>query len=143
MQAAMNAQSKDWGEMYLRDQLGDEGYKKYRAWEKQQSILLVIFRLRRSDIFCCAKCDIETCGFSDIIFAPNAHRHITRRQPNITAKQYHSPKANITENDKFLSKLVVFWWGRTDSNHRSDTQQIYSLSPLATRELPHIKFESD
>ena len=32
----------------------------------------------------------------------------------------------------------VTWWGRTDSNHRSDTQQIYSLSPLATRELPHI-----
>ena len=34
--------------------------------------------------------------------------------------------------------LDFFWWGRTDSNHRSDTQQIYSLSPLATRELPHI-----
>ena len=33
-----------------------------------------------------------------------------------------------------------FWWGRTDSNHRSETQQIYSLSPLATRELPHIRF---
>ena len=33
-----------------------------------------------------------------------------------------------------------FWWGRTDSNHRSETQQIYSLSPLATRELPHMKF---
>ena len=32
-----------------------------------------------------------------------------------------------------------FWWGRTDSNHRSETQQIYSLSPLATRELPHIQ----
>ena len=32
------------------------------------------------------------------------------------------------------------WWGRTDSNHRSETQQIYSLSPLATRELPHMKF---
>ena len=30
------------------------------------------------------------------------------------------------------------WWGRTDSNHRSDTQQIYSLSPLATRELPRM-----
>ena len=33
---------------------------------------------------------------------------------------------------------VLIWWGRTDSNHRSETQQIYSLSPLATRELPHI-----
>ncbi len=47
--------------------------------------------------------------------------------------------------DKKLRKLLnttVFgiWWGRTDSNHRSDTQQIYSLSPLATRELPHMQF---
>ena len=36
--------------------------------------------------------------------------------------------------------LDFLWWGRTDSNHRSDTQQIYSLSPLATRELPHMEF---
>ncbi len=36
--------------------------------------------------------------------------------------------------------VSFLWWGRTDSNHRSDTQQIYSLSPLATRELPHIQF---
>ena len=34
---------------------------------------------------------------------------------------------------------VLIWWGRTDSNHRSETQQIYSLSPLATRELPHMQ----
>ena len=34
------------------------------------------------------------------------------------------------------------WWGRTDSNHRSETQQIYSLSPLATRELPRIRLIS-
>ena len=31
-----------------------------------------------------------------------------------------------------------FWWERTDSNHRSESQQIYSLPPLATRELSHI-----
>ena len=41
-------------------------------------------------------------------------------------------------NKKPDPKVWVVWWGRTDSNHRSDTQQIYSLSPLATRELPHI-----
>ena len=28
-----------------------------------------------------------------------------------------------------------------DSNHRRHCQQIYSLSPLATREFPHIKFQ--
>ena len=28
-----------------------------------------------------------------------------------------------------------FWWERVDSNHRRRSQQIYSLPPLATREL--------
>ena len=51
----------------------------------------VIFSLRESDI--------ETFGFSDIIFAAlTARRAISlRRSLNITAKQYNSPKANITE----------------------------------------------
>ena len=31
-----------------------------------------------------------------------------------------------------------FWWELVDSNHRSITQQIYSLSPLATRESSHL-----
>ena len=35
---------------------------------------------------------------------------------------------------------VLFWWGMVDSNHRRHCQQIYSLSPLATREIPHIDF---
>ena len=43
----------------------------------------------------------------------------------------------ITPKDA-ISQLSEYWWGRTDSNHRSETQQIYSLSPLATRELPQI-----
>ena len=38
-------------------------------------------------------------------------------------------------------KLVRSWWGKVDSNHRSDKQQIYSLSPLATREIPHMYLE--
>ena len=29
------------------------------------------------------------------------------------------------------------WWERVDSDHRSETQQIYSLPPLATREHSH------
>ena len=40
--------------------------------------------------------------------------------------------------DKKSMVLTMLWWGRTDSNHRSESQQIYSLPPLATRELPHI-----
>ena len=35
---------------------------------------------------------------------------------------------------------VLIWWGKVDSNHRSYKQQSYSLSPLATREFPHMKF---
>ena len=33
------------------------------------------------------------------------------------------------------------WWGMVDSNHRRRCQQIYSLSPLATREIPHMYLE--
>ena len=39
-------------------------------------------------------------------------------------------------------RISLFWWGKVDSNHRSDKQQIYSLSPLATREFPHIHITS-
>ena len=49
-------------------------------------------------------------------------------------------KPSARQNVQHQMVLDVLWWGRTDSNHRSDTQQIYSLSPLATRELPHIQF---
>ena len=35
-------------------------------------------------------------------------------------------------------RLLDIWWGMVDSNHRRHRQQIYSLSPLATREIPHI-----
>ena len=33
------------------------------------------------------------------------------------------------------------WWERVDSNHWSQRQQIYSLPPLATRELSHIQLK--
>ena len=46
-------------------------------------------------------------------------------------------KFNFYENKKSMV-LTMLWWGRTDSNHRSESQQIYSLPPLATRELPHL-----
>ena len=37
------------------------------------------------------------------------------------------------------ANFAATWWRRVDSNHRSETQQIYSLPPLATRELLHMK----
>ena len=36
------------------------------------------------------------------------------------------------------SACLLCWWEMVDSDHRSETQQIYSLPPLATRELFHI-----
>ena len=39
-----------------------------------------------------------------------------------------------------FAKYEVVEWGKVDSNHRSKLQQIYSLSPLATRESIHIHF---
>ena len=48
----------------------------------------------------------------------------------------NSEKVKSKSPERF--RIQDFWWGRTDSNHRSEKQQIYSLSPLATRELPHI-----
>ncbi len=43
-----------------------------------------------------------------------------------------------TKNKPCHTARLIFWWGRVDSNHRRHCQQIYSLSPLATREHPHI-----
>ena len=50
------------------------------------------------------------------------------------------PIFNDTSKKKARDIFFVtgFWWELVDSNHRSITQQIYSLSPLATRESSHI-----
>ena len=45
---------------------------------------------------------------------------------------YHN---NKTKTAALSVRLSLFcWWKRVDSDHRSETQQIYSLPPLATRE---------
>ena len=50
---------------------------------------------------------------------------------------FHLSKGRISRK-KNTPKRVFFWWGKMDSNHRRHCQQIYSLSPLATREFPHM-----
>ena len=52
------------------------------------------------------------------------------------------PIFNDTAKKKACDIFFVtgFWWELVDSNHRSITQQIYSLSPLATRESSPIQF---
>ena len=41
---------------------------------------------------------------------------------------------------KTHNPVLPCWWERVDSNHWSRRQQIYSLPPLAARELSHIRF---
>ena len=40
------------------------------------------------------------------------------------------------KNTRLLSGIFI-WWGKLDSDQRSQWQQIYSLPPLAAREFPH------
>ena len=49
---------------------------------------------------------------------------------------------SVNKNQNRINvKFMRFdWWELVDSNHRSIKQQIYSLSPLATREHAHIQF---
>ena len=52
-----------------------------------------------------------------------------------------SPQTRInTEKNVPDSKIEhIIWWEKVDSNHRRHSQQIYSLSPLATWVLLHIR----
>ena len=52
---------------------------------------------------------------------------------------------SIAENRTHTCKHCCSWqickWAKVDSNHRRQCQQIYSLSPLATREFAHGFFK--
>ena len=56
---------------------------------------------------------------------------------------FHLPeRANFVEKSTHClgrQMCAFFWWGMVDSDHRSQWQQIYSLPPLAAREIPHMK----
>ena len=51
-------------------------------------------------------------------------------------------RARTFKKSRSKANFAPTWWRRVDSNHRSETQQIYSLPPLATRELLHMKLWS-
>ncbi len=52
----------------------------------------------------------------------------------------HHLNAHTKPKTQSVRTGFLVWWGMVDSNHRRHSQQIYSLSPLATREIPHIHF---
>ena len=76
-------------------------------------------------------CDVctETLGEADIMSEGN----IISISDIICQRQTSFKKVTFVSRQKWLFS----WWERVDSNHRSWKQQIYSLSPLATREPPH------
>ncbi len=51
-------------------------------------------------------------------------------------------RARTFKKSRSKANFAPTWWRRVDSNHRSETQQIYSLPPLATRELLHMELWS-
>ena len=58
-------------------------------------------------------------------------RNFTRRQPNITAKQFYSPQANIIE--KSTLSRAFFWWGRVDSPALR-SRRIHAWQPITNNE---------
>ena len=107
---------------------GKGGLKEPVAYElavflvRSDAVLRTVMRLRRGAMRSLSH---------EVRIMPKAHH---------TRRVHHVPGGNASLTKKTSPLDWSFlWWGRTDSNHRSDTQQIYSLSPLATRELPRMK----
>ena len=67
-----------------------------------------------------------------------ARRGTQSSGPGLFESASVSPK-NKNKSDTHY-QVSLCWWELVDSNHRSIKQQIYSLSPLATRESSHILF---
>ncbi len=52
-----------------------------------------------------------------------------------------SPTSFRAAPPRVIGDLKKIKWAEVDSNHRSKLQQIYSLSPLATRESARFVYE--
>ena len=66
--------------------------------------------------------------------------HTKKQSPGLffTASRRAFRISSSRTTKKAPATPMLFWWERMDSNHRSVKQQIYSLPPLATRELSHV-----
>ena len=97
----------------------------------------------------------NTSGFA---FAISDAKHL--HSQNIPTNKKNAQNRNRTSDTRIFSPLLYqlsylgkqdsathvtesrIKWAEVDSNHRSKLQQIYSLSPLATRESTHITLTS-
>ena len=78
------------------------------------------------------------CGLS--AYQSGSSFYLTNREHAINIHPGSAPWSNLCKKKRDAQLSIAFWWERVDSNHRSYKQQIYSLSPLATREHSHILF---
>ena len=113
--------------------------KPRRLQQSTGLLLRAAFRIRlqnkRADI---KRCQLFCGGGGRIRFAaakPRRLQQSTGLLPRAAFRIWQLQRKYKKDQSNWIG---LSWWGRTDSNHRSETQQIYSLSPLATRELPHI-----
>ena len=77
---------------------------------------------------------------------PQAQRRKRKPEPSaagpVCKKARWRKRTLIFKKSRSKANFAPTWWRRVDSNHRSETQQIYSLPPLATRELLHMELWS-
>ena len=69
-----------------------------------------------------------------------ARRGTQSSGPGLFESASVSPENKDKNKSDTYYQVSLCWWELVDSNHRSIKQQIYSLSPLATRESSHILF---
>ena len=97
-----------------------------------------------------AECEIihsVNCEISHFVRCEMKFAHIRVSEYFTFAEQiFHSEAISLAHRAHFVEKsthclgrqmCAFFWWGMVDSDHRSQWQQIYSLPPLAAREIPH------
>ena len=85
-------------------------------------MLLVSLSMMR----CLPQCAVRHTSLGEAVIIGEANI-ICRRQTSFKKRTFVGKQ-----------KCVFCWWERVDSDHRSQWQQIYSLPPLAAREIPHI-----
>ena len=83
----------------------------------------------------------QICNFQGH-FSPKKKRGTSREVPVAADAAGGGCSHDVVYCTKKPPVKAAFWWGMVDSDHRRHCQQIYSLSPLATREIPHIQLLS-
>ena len=106
------------------------------------NISIVMLRLCRSDVMPISTVKLLLRSSEVKCSAYRAEGTLHARSALHLQSILHVPLAEHLVEKALACASAFFWWGKVDSNHRSQRQQIYSLPPLAAREFPHIKLFS-